>query len=173
MSPFLKLRVTVLLLLLALTVGCDQTSKHFARAELSQLGAVSLPGGFGELRLADNPGSFLSLGASLPGPTRLLLLTIGVAVALVALFAYLARNTAPDWLSFLGLALVWSGGTSNLIDRVTRHGLVTDFVFLQVGPLHTGVFNLADFVIVIGVTLLVCSLIKRPSKPASAGNTTR
>lgn len=75
-----KLRLALLLSVLLCAVGCDQTSKHFARAELGPFGFVTLPGGFGELRLAENPGSFLSLGASLPEPWRLGLLTIGVGV---------------------------------------------------------------------------------------------
>jgi hypothetical protein len=39
-----NLRLAVLLLALACTVGCDQTSKHLARVQLGKLGAVTLPG---------------------------------------------------------------------------------------------------------------------------------
>jgi len=63
-----KLRLACVMLLLACTVGCDQTSKHIARVGLSQAGSVTLPRGLGELRLAENPGSFMSLGALLPEP---------------------------------------------------------------------------------------------------------
>lgn len=164
MTPFRKLRLSVLLLLLTLTVGCDQTSKHFARAKLSYFDATPLPGGLGELRLADNPGSFLSLGASLPESLRVVLLTVGVGAVLLGLFAYLAGSSRLGWMSFLGLALVWAGGVSNLIDRVARHGLVTDFLFLRVGPLHTGIFNLANLLIVVGMGMLVGSLLKSPAK---------
>ena len=156
LSP--KLRLAVLLGVLACTVGCDQTSKHIARATLSQLGAVEFPGGLGEFRLAENPGSFLSFGASLPESLRVGLFTIGIGAGLLVLLPYLARSSRLNWLSFLGLALAWAGGMSNLIDRVTRHGLVTDFVFLRVGPLHTGVFNAADLMIVAGLVAVLCSL---------------
>jgi signal peptidase II len=47
---------------------------------------------------------------------------------------------------------------SNLVDRFVWHGLVTDFMVVRVGPLHTGVFNLADFAIVVGMLMLVVSL---------------
>jgi signal peptidase II len=157
MTTFQKLRFLVLFFLLAMTVGCDQTSKHLARLTLSYDTPVELPGGLGELRLADNPGSFLSLGATLPASLRLAFLTLGVAFALVAVFVYLVRNPAPGWLSFLGLTLLCAGGSSNLIDRITRHGLVTDFLFLRLGPLHTGIFNFADCMIVAGFLALVCS----------------
>jgi signal peptidase II len=137
-------------------VGCDQTSKHIARTELKHLGSVTLP--FGEFRLAENSGSFLSLGDSLPEPLRLALLTVGVALGLSGLLAYLAGSTRLSRYSFIGLGLMWAGGTSNLIDRVTRQGLVTDFIFIRVGPLHTGVFNPADVMIMIGLAVIVCDL---------------
>ena len=156
-----KLRLALLLAVLLGAVGCDQTSKHFARTELGQFGSVTLPGGFGELRLAENAGSFLSLGASLPEPWRLGLLTIGVGLGLLCLFAYLAGSARLSWICFLGLALVWAGGTSNFIDRLTRKGLVTDFVFLRVGPFHTGVFNAADVLIMIGLAALAYDLWRR------------
>jgi signal peptidase II len=156
-----KLRLAILFLVLGCTVGCDQTSKHVARSELGRVGSVALPGGFGELRLAENPGSFLSLGASIPQSVRLAVFTVGVGLGLVGLFAYLVGQTKLDWLSFVGLAFVLAGGTSNLIDRIMQQGLVTDFIFLQVGPLHTGVFNVADVLIMAGVGALACSLWNR------------
>ena len=51
-----------------------------------------------------------------------------------------------------------AGGTSNLIDRMVQQGLVTDFIFLQVGPLHTGVFNVADVLIMLGLAMTVGAL---------------
>src|SRR4051812_42292130 len=135
-----KLRLAILFLVLGCTVGCDQTSKHVARTELGRLGSVALPGGFGELRLAENPGSFLSLGASIPQSVRLAVFTVGVGVGLIVLFAYLVGQAKLGWMSFVGLALVLAGGVSNLVDRILQQGLVTDFIFLQVGPFHTGVF---------------------------------
>ena len=156
-----KSRLALLFLILTCMVGCDQTSKHIARAKLGHLGAVALPGGFGELRLADNPGSFLSLGASLPDWLRLALFTFVVGAGLIVLFAFLAGSSRLRWISFLGFALVWAGGTSNLIDRITQQGFVTDFVLLRVGPLHTGVFNVADFLILIGIASIFWSFGKR------------
>jgi len=138
-----------------------------ARRELSGLSSITLPGGFGELRLAENPGSFLNLGDSLPERLRLPLFTIGIGVGLIGLLVYLAAGCQLSWLSFGGLALVWAGGTSNWIDRLTRHGHVSDFIFLRVGPFHTGIFNVADVVIMIGITLLAYDLWWRRHKQAT------
>lgn len=153
-----KFRLLILLLGLTCTVGCDQTTKHLARAKLGSLGAVMLPGGFGELRLAENPGSFLSFGASFPASLRSGIFIVGVGLSLVMLFIYLARSSRLDWMSFVGLTLTWAGGASNLVDRLTRHGLVTDFIFIRVGALRTGIFNGADLMIMIGVVVLAASL---------------
>ena len=139
-----------MLIVLGCTVGCDQITKHIARRELGERGFISLPGGLGELRLAENPGSFLSLGDSLPQPLRLTLFTIGAGIGLFGLLAYLVFGGRLSWLCFIGLGLVWAGGMSNLLDRITQHGLVCDFIFISLGPVHTGVFNVADVVIMLG-----------------------
>ncbi len=59
----------------------------------------------------------------------------------------LARSSALLWLAF-GLQL--GGATGNLIDRLTQHGFVTDFVNFHV----FAVFNVADSAIVVGTVLL-------------------
>lgn len=156
-----KLRLAILLLVLGCGVGCDQTSKHVARTELGQRGPVMLPGGFGELRLAENPGSFLSLGALFPQPLRLACFTVVVGAGLIALFAWLVGHARLGWISFIGIALAMAGGASNLIDRITRQGFVTDFIRLRVGALHTGIFNFADIMIMTGITVLTCALWKK------------
>ena len=156
MTASRALRFLAIFLILGSTVGCDQATKHFARAQLSQ-SSSKLPGGFIEFTLAENPGAFLSLGASLSEAARGGLLTVGVSLGLILMLAYLIHNSRLHWLSFLGLASVWAGGISNLIDRFVRHGLVTDFILLRAGPLHTGIFNVADLAIVFGLIILFAS----------------
>ena len=167
-----KLRWACLTLLLVCTVGCDQTSKHIARVRLSQIDSVSLARGVVELRLAQNPGSFLSLGALLPKPARFAVFTLGVGVSLVALAAYMICRIQMDLVRFIALSLVLAGGLSNLLDRLVRHGLVTDFVTIRVGPFHTGVFNAADVLIMIGVGVIICALRRRmpPDSPTNRGS---
>lgn len=150
-----KLRVGLLVVVLLCTVGCDQTSKHLARTVLSQERSVALPGRVVELQLADNPGSFLSVGGWLPKPARFAVFTVGVGIGLAALAAYLTGCARISIARFLGLALVLAGGTGNLLDRVFRDGFVTDFAIIHIGPFHTGVFNIADVLIVIGVGAIV------------------
>ena len=149
-----KLRVALLAGILLCTVGCDQTSKHLARTVLSHERSVALPGRVVEFQLADNPGSFLSVGALLPNPARFVVFTIGVGVGLTVLAAYLAGCARISARRFFSLALVLAGGMGNLLDRVLRDGLVTDFAVIRIGPFHTGVFNFADVLIVIGAGVM-------------------
>jgi hypothetical protein len=48
-----------------------------------------------------------------------------------------------------------------MIDRVFNDGAVVDFMIVGTGPLHTGVFNVADMAITAGVFLVVFSLGKK------------
>jgi signal peptidase II len=163
-----KIRLLILLVVLGCCAGCDQASKHLARSGLEHSGPVTLPGGFGELRVAENPGSFLSLGDSLPKPLRLALFTVGTGVCMAGLFAFLVGTRSRlGSFQFIGLALIWVGGTSNLIDRVARHGLVTDFVVIRIGPLHTGIFNAADVMIMAGVGILMWYFARRTGRERS------
>jgi hypothetical protein len=63
----------------------------------------------------------------------------------------------------IGAALVCSGGLGNLIDRIGRHGYVTDFLNAGIGPVRTGIFNVADFALMLGISVLFISgsVIKR------------
>jgi len=157
MIPSRTFRLLAVLLILLSTAGCDQATKHLARTELSQWRSSPFAGGLVELTLAENPGTFLSLGASLPEPIRHGLLTIGIGIGLTCLLAYLIRAATLRWTSFLALTLVWAGGMSNLVDRFARKGLVTDFILLRLGPIHTGIFNVADLAIVAGLIMLAAS----------------
>ena len=150
-------RLFALLGILLVTGGCDQVSKHVARTGLRGQDVIVLPGGFVQLALAENSGAFLSLGASLPPLIRVGIVTVGVSVGLFFLLIYMVRKPGLPALAFLGLSLVWAGGVSNLVDRLTRGGMVTDFLFLRAGPLHTGVFNIADMAVLAGALLVIVS----------------
>jgi signal peptidase II len=52
------------------------------------------------------------------------------------------------------------GGIGNLIDRVVHNGLVTDFINVGMGPLRTGIFNVAD-VAVMGSGIALMFLVRR------------
>ncbi len=139
---------------LAACVGCDQAAKHVATSALAGAPPVSLLGDVLRLELAHNPGAFLGLGALLPAHVRLPLLLLAVPAGL-ALVMVLALRARPSGATLFGLALVAGGGLGNWLDRLLHAGTVTDFVSMGLGPLRTGIFNVADVAIVAGVALLV------------------
>jgi signal peptidase II len=165
MTRFRIIRLVAVVVVLICTVGCDQATKQLARTSLSQTGSVTFPGSCLQFTLAENPGAFLSLGASLPQGARSAL-AVCLAAGLAFLLVYLVRALSLRWLCFLGLALIWAGGVSNLVDRVFRHGLVTDFMILRVGPIHTGVFNVAVFAVLVGMGFLAATWRAGPHKGA-------
>lgn len=148
-------RFMVVTLTLLCCVGCDQVSKSAARALLSSGIAESYFGDALRLQLVENPGSFLSLGASLPEHLRFALFTGAVAVLLLCLVGASLFATRLGFWRFIALALVAGGGISNLIDRLMYGGRVTDFLNVGIGSLRTGIFNVADMAILLGALLLI------------------
>jgi signal peptidase II len=66
----------------------------------------------------------------------------------------------------LAVVLLLAGGIGNLIDRLFHGGLVIDFLNVGIGPLRTGIFNVADVAIMAGFGILI--LYRGPSADASA-----
>lgn len=137
------------------TVGCDQVTKHVAVTTLAGEPRHSYFGDTFRLELIENPGAFLGLGAELPASVRSLLFSAGTA-ALLAVVAFVALKRRWEGRALLGLTLVWAGGSSNLVDRVTN-GNVIDFMNLGIGWLRTGIFNVADVAIMLGIALVATS----------------
>ena len=148
-------RLWVFCVVLASCVGCDHAAKQVAEQLLAGGAGVRLAGGVVQLQLIANPGAFLSLGANLPEAVRQLLLMglVPLGLALLAFFVWRSPHASRGQLVALGL--VSGGGLANWLDRLLNDGTVTDFVSLGVGPLRTGIFNVADVAIVVGVLLLL------------------
>jgi signal peptidase II len=150
-------RVMVLVAVVS-TIGCDRVTKHMASAALAAGGVRTYLADTIRLEYAENTGGFLSLGANLPEPWRSRLFTTATAVVLV-LMAVVAIRARRDLALLGGACLVLAGGASNWIDRLL-HGSVIDFMNVGIGPLRTGVFNVADVAIMIGVSLLALSRLR-------------
>ena len=80
-----------------------------------------------------------------------------MAIALGAAAIVLFRGGVHSRSDEVALALILAGGVGNLIDRLRFVGRVTDFLYLSAGPLHTGVFNVADMAITLGILWLAVS----------------
>lgn len=163
-------RAGVLLLFFAVlsaAAGCDHASKQLAISALSGSGGLWVWGGAVRLELVSNPGAFLNLGVGLPEAVREVLFLGLVPLFLLGLCLRLLRSGEVSLPLVLGLGLVAGGGLGNWGDRLLHGGRVTDFVTLVLGPLHTGVFNVADVAIVAGVALLAGSTVHRARSPGA------
>lgn len=141
------------------TIGCDRVTKHVAINELAGAPDRSFLADTVRLTYAENTGGFLSLGASLPPEVRTMIFVGITGLALAVMFVLALRSRASNKARF-GLALLLAGGLSNWIDRVAR-GSVVDFMNVGVGPVRTGVFNVADVAIMLGAIVFVVAEIRR------------
>jgi signal peptidase II len=143
----------LLLILVVTTIGCDRVTKHLVKTSLAGAPPQSYFGDTVRLEYSESSGAFLSLGADLPPWVRTTVFTLGVGFTLGLLpLAGLKHHWVG--LRLVGSALMWAGGTSNLVDRAVR-GSVVDFINVGVGSLRTGIFNVADLAIVLGFALVV------------------
>ena len=148
-------RIALIVALLIFCVGCDQTTKSLARAHLQDRGTVSFLGDTLRLQYAENPGAFLSLGASLAHGWAVAAFTIGGIVMIAAALSYALLASKPTRLQIVALALICGGGIGNLVDRVRYDGHVTDFLNVGLGTIRTGIFNVADVALMVGVGLFI------------------
>jgi signal peptidase II len=164
-----RLRLVLLSLVMLTCVGCDQAAKAMARDSLVGR-TISLLGGAVRFEYAENTGAFLSLGSSLPSGMRSLLFVGGTGVIVLCLLVAMARGSQGGSPSgSLGLALLAGGAVGNLIDRLAYDGAVVDFVSVGLGGLRTGIFNLADVSITIGVILVAMQGWRTASAAEPAG----
>lgn len=141
-------------------MGCDQISKLVAKNSLEKSPPVTYLGETIRLQYAENTGAFLSLGSGLPKVVRTWLFTILSGALLIGLFFYIIYNRDLGKYHIFALSLILGGGSSNMIDRILNDGKVIDFLNVGIGSLRTGIFNIADALIMTGMGLIIFSHIK-------------
>ena len=144
-------------------VGVDQVTKMAVRADIPPGVTYSWLHDMVRLTHAENSGAFLSLGGKLSEHVRRILFS---AVALLISVAALAaamwlRNISRN--QIVGLTLIAAGGFANWIDRITNDGHVTDFMNVGIGWLRTGIFNVADMALMVGLALYVLASTRESS----------
>lgn len=162
------LKLSFLLVVLLPCVGCDQATKSLARKLLTNSEPTTFLNGFIRFEYVENPGAFLGIGAQLPGVLRFLIFVIVTGTMLVMLLLVIKERVGAP-MQPVGLALVAGGGIGNLIDRIINDGRVVDFVSLGLGPVRTGIFNVADVAVMAGAMLLLYGFLRHHEKLPGAG----
>jgi signal peptidase II len=167
-------RLMLVIGVLLANIGCDQVTKTIARESLVPGETTQVIDDLFVMVHAYNRGAFLGLGKNLPEGLRQFLL-IGLPVLLIGFAGfhvmrhYAVRQTMPT-AAALALASCLGGGVSNLFDRLVNDGSVFDFMNFGIGSLRTGVLNVADLSITIGVLVYAVVTIRedrRHKKTAS------
>lgn len=157
--------VLMFLAIMIACVGCDQVSKSVARDKLAGQPPISYAGDTVRLELVGNAGGFLSLGDSLPASIRTAFFVFLVPVILIVLCVSLVRSGLQGGVAAVALALLVGGGLGNWIDRIVHDGVVTDFVRIGIGRVHTGIFNVADVAVMAGAGILMWMMWRAEPEP--------
>lgn len=158
------IRIAAIFLVLIANVGCDQISKNIARTNLARHEAIGFLNDHVTLMRVENTGAFLSAGHNLPPSLKFLLLTIlPVFILAIGLLYVLTKNFSK--ITTLSICFVIGGGIGNIYDRVI-HGSVTDFLHIDFVLFQTGIFNMADVSIMVGMFLIVGESIAKQFAPA-------
>lgn len=162
MARFIHIIVVAITLLSC--IGCDQITKAAAKEYLPRHQVISLADDTVRLEYTENRGAFLGIGSTLPEKMRSALFTVGIGVIVFGILVYLVFAPAIPYPTTIALSLIAGGGLSNLIDRVAYGGCVVDFLNVGLGGLRTGIFNVADMVLMFGTVLLLVVGLRHESR---------
>ncbi len=144
--------------ILLLLVGIDQWTKQLAVQHLKSAPPIYYLSGVFQFVYAENPGAFLGMGGGLSRGSRFIIFGLFVALGLVAMFWSILKNKISS-IETAAYSFILAGGIGNVIDRLTHdNGHVIDFMFIDLkfnSYARTGVFNVADMAIVVGVLMLL------------------
>jgi signal peptidase II len=146
----LRRRMALIVITLACCVACDQQTKSLATENLRGREPRSFLAGTVSFEYVENAGSFLGLGDSLPIAWRNAVFVYGCTVGVAALLLYALLAARLGAIQILSLSLMCAGGIGNLLDRWICGGYVRDFLNVGIGPLRTGIFNVADVALMAG-----------------------
>jgi signal peptidase II len=153
-SKQVSARGLLILLVMAICVTADQTSKSWVLANLEKgLSQPFIPG-FIQLTLTSNPGAAFSIGSQ---NGQIMGLVATVLTLLIS--GWIVKRVVADAplpvVEQIGMGCLIGGAIGNLIDRYTR-GLVTDF--LEFTFVSFPVFNVADALIDVGIVCLFIAM---------------
>jgi signal peptidase II len=151
----------IIFLLLLVCIGCDQSTKYTAKHFLEGKQSLSYLGDTFRLTYTENIGAFLGFGAGVPQKLRFSIF-ISLSLMLFGFLFFIVCSKKLTSLTVFSGTLIIGGGFSNLIDRIFNKGSVIDFINIGLGPIRTGIFNLADLAILGGAIMFAAYFVKAP-----------
>jgi signal peptidase II len=147
-------RYSLILFLLTANISCDQISKTIVRNKMYHQEEISVVSDYLRLIKVENTGAFLSLGNTIPEPFKSIILAFLPLIFLTVAGVYVFTNKKLTLPRAIAISFVVGGGVGNIYDRLV-HGSVTDFLHIDLGIVKTGIFNMADVSIMVGMTMLL------------------
>ncbi|RIV41983.1 signal peptidase II [Flagellimonas pelagia] len=146
-------KILILFLILG-NISCDQVSKKIVRSNVKQGEYIKLINDNFILTNVENTGAALGFGQNFnPLAKTILLKMLPLLVLFLLAFRILTKKHMNKFLA-IAFAFVIGGGIGNLIDRIV-YGSVTDFFHLRIGFFKTGIFNMADVSVTIGILMVL------------------
>ncbi|MFK7771059.1 MAG: signal peptidase II [Saprospiraceae bacterium] len=148
-------RNIIILFIVIANIGCDQISKKVVRESVEPGDRIEIINQNFLLMNVENDGAFLSLGSNFSPMLKSILLLGLPLMMLIGVLFYLFTQTKLPKIALIGWSFVIGGGIGNMYDRI-KFGSVTDFLFIDLGGVfRTGVFNMADVSIMVGMGFLI------------------
>lgn len=148
-------RALMLTIITLISAGIDQGTKWYASNYLPKFEMTSYWADIMRIGYVENTGAFLGLGSGMSDSAKFWIFVCAVGVVLLSLLVYILKNQSQTTFAMGALSLIFSGGISNFYDRALNNGAVIDFLNIGFGSLRTGIFNVADMAIMLGVFLLL------------------
>jgi len=143
-------RITKVLVVVFGSILLDQGTKIWAKAAFKGQGEFSHFNDMFRWIFAENEGAFLGWGSDLTGIWNILLLKLLPILLILGLFYMTLFGKDLLKNQIVPFSMILGGGLSNLFDRIV-HGKVVDFMNVGLGDLRTGIFNVADMIILTGI----------------------
>ncbi|MDT0651211.1 signal peptidase II [Autumnicola edwardsiae] len=157
------------LILIISNVSCDQITKKEARRNIDAHERIEVVNDTFVLTNVENTGAALEFGSKFHPTLKLFIFQLLPTLVLIYLFYLLFKEEDISKLNFVAITFFIGGGIGNILDRVLRES-VTDFMYLELGPVHTGIFNMADVSITLGAILFITSSIISKEKKSLKAN---
>jgi len=150
-----KNRTLFIVLIIVFNILIDQISKFWVRANVVAGSNSEIIGDYFTLHNVENKGAFLGLGSDFSPILKIILLNVLPILVLTLVLFHIFRDKTLDKFSLIGFCCIIGGGIANLYDRVL-YGQVTDFWHIDLGGVFkTGIFNIADMSVMLGMGLLI------------------
>ena len=157
-------RTAFIVLLIVFNIAIDQISKFLVRVNVTPFSETPIIGDYFTLHNVENTGAFLGMGSELNGPMKLILLLLLPIGVLGYVLYYIIKNKSLDRFSLIGFCCIIGGGVANVYDRIVYKS-VPDFFDIDLGGVFkTGIFNVADMSVMLGMGLLLYGNFKTNKK---------